>query len=188
MCLQCLFKELLFISDYLLSDIHRGSRLNSRRGFFKSRDHFTCKSKKCWEESNNHYTLFYWCGGKVDVLMRHTLRQRVCLMQHPSYTPNISWNTESMASRYHGNKCPHRLLPVCGGKTRWASSVRTKWKMKRKMEVNYIRSYPGLGAPVTKYNGQYWQTAKSHSMQWRVVLSQRLFVSAIYMQFLLEKK
>lgn len=22
-------------------------------------------------------------------------------MQHPSYTPNISWNTESMASRYH---------------------------------------------------------------------------------------
>lgn len=89
-----------------------------------------------------------------------------------------------MASRCHGNKCSYRLLPVCGGETRWASSVRRKWKMKRKMEVNYIRSYPGLGAAVTQYNGHYWQAAKTHSVQCRAVLSQRLYASAIYMQFL----
>lgn len=84
-----------------------------------------------------------------------------------------------MASPCHGNKCPYRLLPVCGGETRWASSVRRKWKMKHKMEVNYIRSYPGLGAAVTQYNGHYWQAAKSHSVQWRAVI----YASAIYMQF-----
>lgn len=60
--------------------------------------------------------------------------------------------------------------------------------MKRKMEVNYIRSYTGLGAAVTQYNGHYWQADKSHTVQWRAVLSQRLYASAIYMQFLFAKK
>lgn len=147
---------------------------------FKSPDHFTCS--KGWEEPNNYCTNFHGSGCKVDILMRHTLRYRACQMQRPSHTPNKSWNTESMASWCHGDKCPYRLLPVCGGKTRWASRVSRKWEMKRKMEVNYIQIYPGLGAAITKCNGQYWQAAKSHSLQWRAVLSQRLFASSIYMQ------